>query len=375
MYHENNLHLTFVLYDGILNSVFSSMVLNPLLNQLAANKNLEITLISFERYTPDKETLMKLIPAHDRLHLILCRRLPFLGRLSLFFSYLQLRRLLTSIPSHHIIARGPLAGWVVLRTIYGLARLFNKEIQAFTPGVLPRVTIQARGLCAEEYRVTVVQKKPALFRLFYRPKYRLLRSIENMTYVTTQDTEFPTRLDVEAVSPALKDFLVRAFDADPSKIILNTTDAPEQVSTEQKNEWRHSIRTELGIPDNVLVYVYSGSAHAWQCLPEMVFFFFQKYKEDKNIFFLVLTTEPSEFTEFFKQTNMPKSHYRIMSINPNDTLKYLAACDAGLIFRKPDVINWVSRPTKLLEYQAAGLKIIHNFTIGMLTQQPQKETP
>jgi hypothetical protein len=46
--------------------------------------------------------------------------------------------------------------------------------------------------------------------------------------------------------------------------------------------------------------------------------------------------------------------------------RYLAACDIGLIFREPHLINWTSRPTKVLEYQAAGLEIVHNNTIDFL---------
>jgi len=47
---------------------------------------------------------------------------------------------------------------------------------------------------------------------------------------------------------------------------------------------------------------------------------------------------------------------------------YLAAADYGLLFRHKDIINWVSRPTKMLEYQAVGLKIIHNNTIEWLSE-------
>jgi hypothetical protein len=50
---------------------------------------------------------------------------------------------------------------------------------------------------------------------------------------------------------------------------------------------------------------------------------------------------------------------------------YLAAADIGIIFRKPHIINWISRPTKILEYQAVGLKIIHNNTVAMLADHKE----
>ena len=55
--------LNFILYDGILNSVFPSMVLAPLLNKLKSDADLDITLVSFERKPIPQEKLISLIPS------------------------------------------------------------------------------------------------------------------------------------------------------------------------------------------------------------------------------------------------------------------------------------------------------------------------
>jgi len=70
-------------------------------------------------------------------------------------------------------------------------------------------------------------------------------------------------------------------------------------------------------------------------------------------------------------SKLPKDSYLLLSVKPNNLHKYLAACDVGLLFREKDIINWVSRPTKMLEYQSVGLKIEHNNTIAWLANQSQ----
>ena len=64
-----------------------------------------------------------------------------------------------------------------------------------------------------------------------------------------------------------------------------------------------------------------------------------------------------------------KSENVVLEEIADDVIKYLCAADAGILLRKKDVVNWVARPTKILEYRAAGLKIIHNDTVAMLTNQ------
>jgi hypothetical protein len=63
---------------------------------------------------------------------------------------------------------------------------------------------------------------------------------------------------------------------------------------------------------------------------------------------------------------IPVNRYFVLSVEPKKLDRYLCACDSGLLFRDKDIINWVSRPTKMLEYQAAGLQVIHNHTIDWL---------
>jgi len=373
MYDKHNKQLTFIVYDSILNSVFESQVLTPLLQMLEESSNVEITLISFERALLSKRNIMRTFSAHDRLHLILCKRLPFFGRFSLKVAAWQLRRILQNIPSHGIIARGALAGWIAYRALNRMAQKTPGRMRTEHPQPLPSLTLQARGLCAEELRFRHEHHKQNFIRrLLFNFLYKQLKQIECEIYRTKQKTDYPNDVAIEAVSPALHDYLVDHFHADPAKIILATKDFPTPVFEEQRKEWREEVRTALKIDNDIYVYGYSGSAQPWQCIPEMLFYFLEKVKENHKSFWLILTNEPKTFRRYCSITYIPEKHYRILNVHPKDVFKYLSACDAGLLFRKKDVINFVARPTKMLEYKAVGLKIIHNNTIAWLTKKEKK---
>ena len=64
-----------------------------------------------------------------------------------------------------------------------------------------------------------------------------------------------------------------------------------------------------------------------------------------------------------------KQNYIIKTVAYSEIYKYLSAADYGIIFREINVLNWISRPTKALEYEAVGLKIIHNNTVKWLVDK------
>ena len=68
------------------------------------------------------------------------------------------------------------------------------------------------------------------------------------------------------------------------------------------------------------------------------------------------------------QYDLPPSSYIIKSVQHRMIYNYLAGCDFGLMFREKNIINWTARPTKLLEYQATGIPVIHNNTIALLSK-------
>jgi hypothetical protein len=352
-------HLMYVVYDGIGNSVFQSLVLTPLLEMLNQDHGLEITLVSFELNKISPEKLMRLIPAHDRLHFVLLKKFPFIGKNSLWLAVCQLYWLFGKLPCDRVITRGPLAGWIAMHAL-------KKRIQKKCIKKL-QLTIQARGLCAEEYRYTYTRDKTTFWRgLYHCVMYRALRCIEYEAYCYKSENDFFPPLDIEAVSPALKEYLAKNYRAPLGVISIAQRDLPFPASFDQVLQWRVQVRTHLSIAPDAYVYCYSGSYKPWQCAEETVQFFVQQYKRDQKSFLLIFSQDKDAFVRELVRYNVPKHCYRVASIQPRYLLEYLSAADAGLLFREADIINWVSRPTKMLEYQAVGLKIIHNNTVAWL---------
>ncbi len=373
MLESANKHSMYVIYDSVTNSVFSSIVLRPLLDQLEANRSLEITLVSFERKQLSAEKLMSLIPAHDRLHVVLLKKVPFIGTLSLWISSWQLFWLFCKMPSTTIIARGPLAGWICINVLRNIAAKHLRNGRKREYRHLPPLIIQARGLAAEEFRYAKIKEKTPLFKSCYCCLiYKSLKHIEKEAYRQRDAHDIPSNVIIEAVSPALKDYLIKKFNAHSSKISLAMRDIPRVIPLEQRQEWRDVIRKQLAIPLDTYAYCYSGSYKPWQCPEEIIHFFIEQHKQNSHSILLIYTTDKEPFINIFGKHRIPPNAYRILNVPPQQLLQYLAAADAGLLFREPDVINWVSRPTKVLEYLAVGLRVIHNNTVAWLIDQEKQ---
>jgi hypothetical protein len=276
--------------------------------------------------------------------------------------------LLNKIPCHHIVTRGPLAGWIAMRALQRLKMKYRKQ-ELRDP--LPTLKIQARGLCAEEFRYVHTKERKSFIRgIVCYLAYRVLWLVEHEVF----SGAFIKDYSIEAVSPALKDYMIKNFGADSTKIGIAFRDVPQQVSALQVAQWRTQIRRHLNISSDAYVYCYSGSYKPWQCADETIQFFAAHYAANPQSFLLILSQDKDLFTRELARYAVPLSHCRVVSISPRYLLEYLSAADVGLLFREPDVINWVSRPTKALEYQAVGLPIIHNNTVAWLVQTQKTPT-
>jgi hypothetical protein len=358
--------VVFVVYDSLLNSVFQSQVLDPLMSMINREPALQAYLVSFEGERLSSERLKSIFPAHDRLHLVLCRRVPFLGQASLMLAVKQLAAFLDQKPAHELIARGPFAGNVALRAIKKLEKKYRIDLANTERFQAPRITIQARGLCAEEYRYAKLYKGlPYYKKPLYNFMYKQLNKLEHETFRSKNNSN----VSIEVVSPALQDYLIKRFDTKKESIVLAQKDIPKKIHPRQRSLWWHLVRGELGIPYNAQVYCYSGSFKPWQCADKTVEYFAEKHSKNKRSFLLVLSQDQQDFSRECAKYDIPEDNFAVMSVKPQEVYRYLSAADYGMLFRDRDVINWVSRPTKMLEYQAVGLTIVHNDAISLLSSE------
>ncbi len=343
-----NTSLIFVIYDGINNSVFSSQVLQPLIDQRTKNYNRKICLVSFETHNSlDFEHIKKQCMQYD-IQLIITTKKRFIWKHSLNNAIRSLKKFLPAYKNYELIARGPLAGYIAMHSI-------DEQCT--------QLTIQARGLLSEEYAYT--HRIANIFtRFIHHMRTKQFKALEKCVYSITQKN-----VTIECVSSALKKYLIEQFGTPEKQITIAEHDIPIKINPTQKIEWRNTIRTELGIPETAHVYCYNGSAKPWQCPKETVQFFKEQQKQNKNGFLLILSQDIDTFTQLAKQYNLDKKKYAIKHVAHTQIYKYLSACDTGLIFRDENILNWVSRPTKILEYYAIGLDIKHNNTIEFLSRK------
>ena len=339
-------NLIFILYDSINNSVFQSQVFQPLTKLIEKNLHKQITIVSFEDFRLKNFKP----PFHPKINFILARKLPFFGRFSFFYAQKQLEKIFKKLEYQKIIVRGPLAGFIALKTI--------KKLKIKT-----ELIVQARGLCAEEFRFAIkYQNKTFLNKILQKIIYKSFFKIEQFVYGNKKQN-----LKIESVSVALKEYLIKIFKTNSQKIYIASNDLPEQINPEQIKNWKNEIRDKLKIPQNYKIYVYSGSMKPWQCAQESIKYFKDIYEKNKNVFLLILSQNKTEFEKEIEFQKISKNYYCVLNVKPNEVYKYLSACNYGIIFRDKDIINWVSRPTKILEYKSVGLEIIHNNSIGYLS--------
>jgi hypothetical protein len=336
-------HLVVIIYDSIENSVFESQVLKPLESY---GLDHTITLISFEKTIPTSTRIMVLQKKYPTVTFKFYKRFPFITRAVLLYDAIRVYWFLKKVPLYEIHARGPFAGFI--------AQMLMKS------RCCKKIMIQVRGLVAEEF--SYIKNTQLTFLQIIR--LNLFKRLEKSVYSTLSE-----KILFEAVSPALKEYMITTYLTPSNKIIIAYHDIPSLFDTEFVKTWRQKIRQKLSLSKDTFVYCYNGSAKVWQC-PELVIeFFVQKYHENKKSFLLILTQDRVIFEKMLEPFGYLQGATKIISVSHDEVYSYLAASDKGLMFRKPHIINWVSRPTKMLEYEAIGLPLEHNKTVAWLCEE------
>lgn len=347
--------LIIILHDSITNSVFASQVLTPLMHALAHKKYEHAIIISLEKRSLTTSELHRTVPDRpDITPLIITHRIPFFGTLSLLPAIYAVRRILRTYTNYELQARGPLAGWIAM----------HARPQKTIP-----LMIQARGLLAQEHAYAQTHQQKSR-----NPLLRILNKMRTKLYARTEASVYGSHkpaLTIEAVSAALAHYLVTAFQTNPARIRIAQDDIPAQIPTALVTAWRAAYRSQLGITHNAPVFCYNGSGKAWQC-PHLVFtFFHEKLAKNPRSILLILTQDQKEFAPSIARYGIERSVI-IKTVAHSEIYAYLAVADVGLLFREQHIVNWISRPTKMLEYEAVGLKIVHNNTIAWLANNKTK---
>jgi hypothetical protein len=343
-----------VIYDGIRNPVFAGQVLAPVQKYLQEDVRHTAVLISFEYTSCSKADIYHLAQI-ERLQVIPLRKYLFLGSWSLYYAQRQVSAILNRFSSYHLIARGPIAGYI--------------SLQALSPTSCQSFIVQVRGLLAAEYEYAHrLYRYPGKINLFKKLRYFSYALFEKLVYNESYIQRYFPAIKLEVVSGALAEYLLDTYGIKGQRIMVANYDIPLLLPTAQRVVWRNQVRAELNIAPSATVFCYNGSLKPWQCPHETIEIFKHHYNLNANAYFLVLTHDKLAFETLLEHYLLPVTCYNVLTVPHQEIYRYLAACDVGIVWREKHLMNWISRPTKALEYRAGGLSILHNNTVAYLIE-------
>jgi len=165
---------------------------------------------------------------------------------------------------------------------------------------------------------------------------------------------------VTTVSEALKKLLITETGAPTDTAVV-----PCCVSKITGDDKRQEIRDSWGIKDDELALVYSGTTAAYQHLEDLTVPFLKKINElNSKIRPVFLSSEPEKIKKILMAAGMNMNAVILKSFPQQEVAAALTACDAGILIRKPTLVNRVANPVKIAEYLASGLPIIIEQGVG-----------
>lgn len=129
------------------------------------------------------------------------------------------------------------------------------------------------------------------------------------------------------------------------------------------------IKSELGIRENEIVFVYSGSTAPWQSFLLLKEIFGPLLKQNERIKILFLSKSNKDNEQFARE--FPGRVF-IKWLEHKDILTYLACCDYGILTRNQSYTNKVASPTKFAEYLYAGLSVVISENLGDFSKFVEK---
>ena len=329
---KHSVDMIYLTYSETPSGVYFSQVTDVckfLNKEFNANIRL-VALISFRKFIENKKKINNELPDAIVLPMFPMVRFWKMNRWILCLLFLFQR-------PKGIIARGPLATLIALDVKkWGLVR--------------GKVCFDSRAVLAAEIKECRVAT-PAFLR----------RSIYGIERKAIMEADFRM-----AVSQKLVDYWRTQFSYDGNRHMvipctLNTSFSAETFSEEDVKKGRGL----LGVSEDDILLVYSGSSAEWQSFAEVRDFLKIFLVHNPRIKVVLLVEKyPREFSGLWSYRN------RIIHswVRPDEVRPILMGCDYGILLRKNIVTNEVASPVKFAEYLAAGLSILISEKIGDVSE-------
>lgn len=165
---------------------------------------------------------------------------------------------------------------------------------------------------------------------------------------------------VTTVSNALRNLLISEMNAPKDTYVV-----PCCIAAITDNSKRDAIRAEWGITPDQVALVYSGTTAGYQHLEDLTIPFMKKLSDtNDNVRLVFLSSEHEKIKNMLAAAQVDMSKTVVRGYKQNEVGFALTACDAGILIRKPTLVNRVANPVKIAEYMGAGLPIIIERGVG-----------
>lgn len=309
-------------------SVYESQVLE-LLRYYAQRKNIHVILVQGYSSSKEKKRLEKKISNYPELlcDMIWYRTYPAY----LFFEPLHLfsiKKALSSIANidqYTIHVRSEFCGYLVQKVISKI-KFSNKII------------VDIRGVVLEELYYKLAFNKSNIRRFLISRQIKYWKKFYDYFF-----SQKDSRLIISSVSSEINCYIKKKYPSCAYPLMIHPNIAGEQFIYNEEN--RYKIRETLGIPLDARVAICAtGSNASWQ-------------KDEETI--ETLTKQGIYVINLSKHTvDIPRCI--TMTIPFTQMPSYLSAADIAVLWREENFINWSASPSKLSEFAAMGLWIIHN---------------
>ena len=125
---------------------------------------------------------------------------------------------------------------------------------------------------------------------------------------------------------------------------------------ENINVNRIEILNRFNIPNNAIVFAYSGYRSAWQKVDEIIKEFTLYDKHIPNAFFCFFCNSDELFIENLEKL-FPNKNFLVRLLDSKEYSTTLQACDIGYILRDYKETNRVAFPNKFSDYLSSGMLI------------------
>jgi glycosyltransferase involved in cell wall biosynthesis len=209
-----------------------------------------------------------------------------------------------------------------------------------------------RGLQAEEYVDAGSWKEGELkWRLAKRSERRFFRRASGAVVLT------------EAIRPYVRSRFSESHRSPPVEVVPCCVDLGRFAF---RDAARARWRAELGVADDTVVFVYSGSLGSWY-LADLMARYVSAYRNatSKKVFLLWTVNNDDEVARLAShRAGLSSTEHKIVSCPSDGVPDALSAADVGLALIKPCFSKRSSSPTKYAEYLAVGLPIVISREVG-----------